>query len=857
MSQARKRSKTNHKHKYKQNSSGEAVEHRHGHHGGNNRSGRQFSAKECHADVKNFGDHAESVAVFSEDASGKRKQSKNNKSGGFQSMVIFELAGLSHTVFRGIMDKGYKVPTPIQRKTIPLIMAGQDVVGMARTGSGKTAAFIIPMLERLKVHSAKVGIRGLIMSPTRELAEQTFKFLKDLGRRTDLKIALILGGDSMDDQFGWIHANPDIVVATPGRFLHLLVEMELKLTCVEYVVFDEADQLFEKGFEEHLREILMRLPDHRQTLLFSATLPKKLIEFARAGLKEPTLVRLDADTKLSERLGMQFVHCRRADKPAALLYFLLHVVPRGKLTVVFVSTRHLIEYLKVLLDSVHIECTYSYGNLDPTARKINIAKFRAGKVKVLVVTDMAARGIDIPMLDYVINYDFPRRPKLFVHRVGRVARAGRSGTAYSLIAVDEVAYLIDLHTFLGRPFIAAVSTTPPDEDAVYGAFPQEILDEYRELVQNLHRTQADLDTLYNVVSNAYKQYDRSRPEPAAESVKRAKHLEEIGYEVHPLLRNSGAQNQMYGKRENLLKSINTYRPAHTVFEINRHTNDSLLSIMTQKRENDQSFIKQRSARVKEILGATSIISRTREVELEGSTSEDITAAFSKIIAPGRNKAGLVARNPEEAVKAHRSVFKQNTPVISAILPKVGETSCEEEEVYIPYMRDNIDEERGFAVNESSSGFEQQAQAATFAVDGDDITEMHRNKQQKTWDRRKKKFVGASNNVKMVKTESGNKVPATFKSNRYKDWTARHHTTPQHVGEEESISVRNFEIKRQRRGWHTKSKSDIETKAAKRGGELKSKEQIMKQRKRKEKLQKHMQRRKKEKAMRKGKRKDGK
>lgn len=151
-----------------------------------------------------------------------------------------------------------------------------------------------------------------------------------------------------------------------------------------------------------------------------------------------------------------------------------------------------------------------------------------------------------------------------------------------------------------------------------------------------------------------------------------------------------------------------------------------------RRENDQSFIKQRSARVKEILGATSIISRTREVELEGSTSEDITAAFSKIIAPGRNKAGLVARNPEEAVKAHRSVFKQNTPVISAILPKVGETSCEEEEVYIPYMRDNIDEERGFAVNESSSGFEQQAQAATFAVDGDDITEMHRNKQQKTW-----------------------------------------------------------------------------------------------------------------------------
>lgn len=180
---------------------------------------------------------------------------------------------------------GYKVPTPIQRKCIPLILDGKDAVAMARTGSGKTAAFLIPMLETLKMHSAKVGIRALILSPTRELALQTLKFSKQLGKHTDLRYAVVLGGDSMEQQFSDIHSNPDVVVATPGRLLHIVVEMELVLSTVKYLVFDEADRLFEMGFSEQLNEIISRLPDDRQTLLFSATLPKLLVEFARAGLQ--------------------------------------------------------------------------------------------------------------------------------------------------------------------------------------------------------------------------------------------------------------------------------------------------------------------------------------------------------------------------------------------------------------------------------------------------------------------------------------------------------------------------------------------------------------------------------------------
>ncbi|CAG0898499.1 unnamed protein product, partial [Darwinula stevensoni] len=374
---------------------------------------------------------------------------KKKKSGGFQSM------GLSHAVFKGIMRKGYKVPTPIQRKCIPVIMDGRDMVGMARTGSGKTAAFLIPMLEKLQVHSASTGARALILSPTRELALQTLKFTKELGRFTGLKAAVIVGGESMEDQFAALHENPDIILATPGRLCHVCIEMSLKLTSIHYVVFDEADRLFEMGFQEQLHEILRRLPENRQTLLFSATLPKLLVDFAKAGLSDPVLIRLDVESKLSEQLKLAFFSVRAEDKLALLLHLLRNVIPTDQLTVIFMATKHYVDYLNLqghspakiikelklprstvykaiarykelgttqdlVLEKAGVPRTYLYSSLDPTARKINAAKFSSRKVNLLIVTDIAARGIDIPLLDNVINFDFPSKPKLFVHRVGEL-----------------------------------------------------------------------------------------------------------------------------------------------------------------------------------------------------------------------------------------------------------------------------------------------------------------------------------------------------------------------------------------------------------------------------------------------------
>merc|ERR1719187_807030 len=243
--------------------------------------------------------------------------------------------GLSHEVFRGVIKKGYKVPTPIQRKTIPLIMDGRDVVAMARTGSGKTACFLVPLFERLKCRKAVNGARALVLSPTRELALQTLRFAKDLGRFTGLKFCCVLGGESMERQFAAIHSNPDVLFATPGRFVHLCLEMGLKLDSVEYVVFDEADRLFEMGLGEQLREILARLPDTRQTLLFSATLPRLLVDFAKAGLADPTLVRLDVESKVPETLKLAFLKSRADSKDAVLLHLLRNVIAPSQQTIVF------------------------------------------------------------------------------------------------------------------------------------------------------------------------------------------------------------------------------------------------------------------------------------------------------------------------------------------------------------------------------------------------------------------------------------------------------------------------------------------------------------------------------------------
>lgn len=385
--------------------------------------------------------------------SASESSSKSSKGGS----GTFAAMGLSGPVLSGVSRMNYRLPTPIQRRTLPLTLGGRDVVAMARTGSGKTAAFLIPILERLQKHSAAAsGPRALVLAPTRELAQQTLRFARGLGRFTDLRCALLVGGDSIEDQFEALATNPDIIIATPGRLMHLLAEVrDMSLGQVELLVFDEADRLFELGFAEQLELILRKCPEQRQTMLFSATLPKMLVQFARAGLRDPELLRLDLDTKVSDKLKLAFFRVRTEEKEAALLWTLRYLLPGKQQAMIFVSTRQHVELVAAMVRGVGITAEAIYGQLDPDVRRLSIQRFRNRRVRVLVATDVAARGIDMPLLDNVINFHFPDRAKLFVHRCGRVARQGRTGCAISIVAPQEVPYMADVFHFLDRPLASS------------------------------------------------------------------------------------------------------------------------------------------------------------------------------------------------------------------------------------------------------------------------------------------------------------------------------------------------------------------------------------------------------------------
>ncbi|GMP79642.1 hypothetical protein CsSME_00035106 [Camellia sinensis var. sinensis] len=468
----------------------------------------------------------------------REKLKKKAKSGGFESM------NLSPNVFRG-------------RKTMPIILAGADVVAMARTGSGKTAAFLIPMLEKLKQHVPQGGVRALILSPTRDLALQTLKFTKELGRFTDLRISLLVGGDSMESQFEELAQNPDIIIATPGRLMHHLSEVDdMSLRTVEYVVFDEADCLFSMGFAEQLHQILTQLTENRQTLLFSATLPSALAEFAKAGLREPHLVRLDLESRISPDLKLNFFTLRHEEKNAALLYLVREQISFDQQSLIFVSTKHHVEFLNNLFREEGIEAS----------------------TMLLIVTDIAARGIDIPLLDNVINWDFPPKPKLFVHRVGRAARAGRTGTAFSFLTAEDMPYLLDLHLFLSKPIRAApteeevlqdmdgvmskIDQAIANGDTVYGRFPQTVIDLVSDRVREIIDSSAELTSLLKASTNAFRLYSKTKPLPARESIRRAKDLPHEG--LHPIFKNVLGGNELTALA--FSERLKTFRPKQTILE---------------------------------------------------------------------------------------------------------------------------------------------------------------------------------------------------------------------------------------------------------------------------------------------------
>ena len=362
----------------------------------------------------------------------------------------FTELGLSQPVLQALELKGYDTPTPIQAQAIPPVLKGDDLLGVAQTGTGKTAAFMLPSIDRLRQsdrHAPRKSCRMLVLAPTRELAGQIAESARDYAALAAMKVASIVGGTSVGRDRQKLARGVDILVATPGRLLDLIDQKAFNLDGVEILVLDEADQMLDLGFIHALKRIVSLLPMKRQTLFFSATMPKAIKDLAAQYLTDPVQVSVTPAATTAERID-QYLLMVQQDEKQALLEMILsgrHKVPgEFERILIFTRTKHGADRVVKKLAQTGIGASAIHGNKSQPQRQRALADFKSGKVPILVATDVAARGIDIPGVSHVINYELPNVPEQYVHRIGRTARAGADGIAIAFCAEDERAYLKDI-----------------------------------------------------------------------------------------------------------------------------------------------------------------------------------------------------------------------------------------------------------------------------------------------------------------------------------------------------------------------------------------------------------------------------
>jgi ATP-dependent RNA helicase RhlE len=367
-----------------------------------------------------------------------------------QLLTSFKDFGFADPISRALQEENYLTPTPIQAQTIPLALAGHDVVGIAQTGTGKTAAFALPILHRIlqnRIKPQPKACRVLVLSPTRELSGQILDSFRTYGRHIRLTSALAIGGVPMGRQVRSIMQGVEVMVATPGRLLDLVQSNGLKLGAVEFLVLDEADRMLDMGFINDIRKIVAKLPVRRQTLFFSATMPKDIAELADAMLRNPARVAVTPVASTVERITQRVIQVDHSAKPAWLAQILKQeAVDRA---LVFTRTKHGADKVVKGLARAGIRADAIHGNKSQNYRERVLSAFRSGEIRTLVATDIAARGIDIDGISHVVNFDLPNVPETYVHRIGRTARAGADGIAISLVSGgEELGYLRDIEKLI-------------------------------------------------------------------------------------------------------------------------------------------------------------------------------------------------------------------------------------------------------------------------------------------------------------------------------------------------------------------------------------------------------------------------
>jgi len=395
--------------------------------------------------------------------------------------MSFDSLGLSAALLRAVAEQGYTEPTPIQRGVIPVVLAGRDVMAGAQTGTGKTAGFALPMLERLMAAGTPAGhrrVRALILTPTRELAAQVAESVRVYGKHVPLKSAVIFGGVSINPQITELRRGIDIVIATPGRLLDHVQQRHIDLSHVEIFVLDEADRMLDMGFLPDIRRVIASLPRQRQSLLFSATFPDDIRQLANKLLREPVSVEVGQRNATADRIEQAVYFIDKGGKRDLLSW----LIGSGdwRQVLVFTRTKHGANRLAEQLDQDGISTAAIHGNKSQGARTRALADFKRGAVRVLVATDIAARGLDINELPHVVNYDLPEVAEHYVHRIGRTGRAGKEGIAISLVAGDERSLLKEIERLLRQQL-------PVRNLDGYTPRAREQLPKQREQTQGQHR----------------------------------------------------------------------------------------------------------------------------------------------------------------------------------------------------------------------------------------------------------------------------------------------------------------------------------------------------------------------------------
>jgi ATP-dependent RNA helicase RhlE len=364
--------------------------------------------------------------------------------------MTFNELNIAEPILKALSDKNYETPTPIQQQAIPPVLDGRDILGIAQTGTGKTAAFAIPIIQRLlnTTKSQNRGIKALIITPTRELAIQIDECFSEYAKYTRLRNMVIFGGVNQFSQVNKLKQGTDILIATPGRLLDLIAQKHISLASLQYFVLDEADRMLDMGFVHDIKRIIALLPRERQTLFFSATMPASIANLSRSILNNPLKVEVAPVSSAAETVEQHLYYVEKKEKNDLLVRLLKG--NENKSVLVFSRTKHGADKIARILNTKGIGCEAIHGNKNQNARQRALTNFKSGKTRVIIATDIAARGIDIAKLELVINYDLPDVAETYVHRIGRTGRAGENGTALTFCSSEEKMMIRDIQKLTGK-----------------------------------------------------------------------------------------------------------------------------------------------------------------------------------------------------------------------------------------------------------------------------------------------------------------------------------------------------------------------------------------------------------------------